>query len=39
MGYGSYSNVIAVLRAYDFQSQKSVAGEVAPWVRVLAAQE
>ena len=26
MGYGSYSNVIAVIRAYDFQSQKSVAG-------------
>lgn len=38
MGYGSYSNVMAVIRAYYFQSQKSVAGEVALWVRVLAAQ-
>lgn len=38
MGYGSYSNVMVVIRAYDFQSQKSVAGEVAPRVRVLAAQ-
>lgn len=39
IGYGSYSNVMAIIRAYDFQSQKSVAGEVSLWVRVLAAQE